>query len=687
MGGEVLVCSHPRSTPVRTALALAAVLTLGGVAAAPLVPSTDVTSPTADLRFVDVAFDDAVTQADRDALADAGATAVTVLDATTYRAALPAGATVAGATVTPSEGRDKLDPALPTTGVAPVVVRTSDDGLAAVRRAVEGVTGSVIGTSEVPEVAGLHDVVALLDAGTAATLAASPAVAYVGPAPFELSHEGERTNAVLARLTDGTGDDAKFGPPATYEPRYEEFLAELGLDGSGVVVAIADDGVDEEHPQLNVVGTKDYMEPHDEPVDGTGHGTHVAGIVGATGTTVPDAAATDADGFEPGVGVAPGVGLTNQNLIATSGILTVDHVALFEEVVADAIGFGANIWNASWTSGEGTGVGYLASGARLDALVRDGLPDEPGRQQFTMAFSAGNSGSGEQTLTAPKAAKNILVLAALQSPTEPALGGTGDPRQLASFSSRGPTADGRIGITVAAPGESVRSTKSLGGGGLCFEPVTDPVTPLYSYCSGTSMASPHAAGVAALVTQWWREGAGEGADPSPALVKALLVNSAVDVQFADIPNIHEGWGRIDLESLFRPTSGRLIRDQQDTLTDPGEVHELQVDATGDAPLKVTLDWLDPAGDPAADTAIVNDLDLELVAPDGTTYKGNVFEKGFSTTGGDADRLEVLENVYVEKPAAGTWTVRVRAHALPADGALEQGDATDQDYTLVVSGLE
>jgi hypothetical protein len=114
-------------------------------------------------------------------------------------------------------------------------------------------------------------------------------------------------------------------------------------------------------------------------------------------------------------------------------------------------------------------------------------------------------------------------------------------------------------------------------------------------------------------------------------------------------------------------------------------HHLRVEAAGDSPLKVTLDWLDPAGDPSAETAIVNDLDLELVAPDGTTYKGNVFDQGWSTTGGEADRLEVLENVYVEEPAAGTWTVRVRAHALPGDGAAEQGDATDQDYTLVVSG--
>lgn len=668
---------------MRTALALTAVLALGGLAAAPVVTAPSVVA--AGTVFAEVTFAHAVTQADRDALTAAGATAVTVTGPRTYRAALPVGATVAGATVLPVEAHAKLDGALDrTASTAAVVVRTTTAAAAAVTGLVAELGGRVLGSTAVPGSDGLVEVVAVLEGAAAAGLAASPSVAYVGPAPAAITPEGERTNAVLARLV-ASGSDDLFGPDPTFTPTYEEWLDEVGLDGSGVVVAIVDDGVDEEHPQLRVVATKDYMTPHDEPVDGTGHGTHVAGIVGGTGTTVPDVLATDADGFEPGVGVAPGVGLTNQNIIATSGILTVDHVALFEQAVSDAIDFDANIWNASWTSGEGTGVGYLASGARLDSLVRDGQADVAGLQPFTMVFSAGNSGSGEQTLTAPKAAKNIIVVAALQSPTDPALGGVGDPRQVASFSSRGPTKDGRIGITVAAPGENVRSTKSLGGGGLCFEPVTDPVAPLYSYCSGTSMASPHVAGAAALITEWWRAGQGTGDDPSPALIKALLVNSAVDVQFPDIPNADEGWGRVDLESLFRPGTGRSIRDQQDVLTDPGEVHEFTVEAAGDAPLKVTLDWLDPAGDPAADAAIVNDLDLELVAPDGTTYRGNVFDDGWSVTGGVADRLEVLENVYVEKPAAGTWTVRVLAHALPADGALLRGDGTDQDYTLVVSG--
>ncbi len=138
--------------------------------------------------------------------------------------------------------------------------------------------------------------------------------------------------------------------------------------------------------------------------------------------------------------------------------------------------------------------------------------------------------------------------------------------------------------------------------------------------------------------------------------------------------------------MFTPGTGRTIRDGLDTLTDPGQTMVRTIDVAGDAPLKVTLNWLDPAGDPAAATAIVNDLDLVLVAPDGTRYLGNRFEKGWSVTGGTADRLEVLENVYVQSPMAGVWSVEVTAHALPGDGALLAGDETDQDFTLVMTGL-
>ena len=197
------------------------------------------------------------------------------------------------------------------------------------------------------------------------------------------------------------------------------------------------------------------------------------------------------------------------------------------------------------------------------------------------------------------------------------------------------------------------------------------------------MAAPHVAGAVALLTEWWRDG-NDGGDPSPAMTKALLVNTAVDIGQRDIPNRHEGWGRVDLSNLFLAEAERTYVDQSVLLDDPGDLHERSVVVDGGAPLRVTLNWTDAPGLPGAEVALVNDLDLELVAPDGTTYRGNVFEAGRSTTGGGADRINTTENVFLDAPMAGTWTVRVRAHALPGDGDPFRGDATDQDFALVVS---
>ena len=83
------------------------------------------------------------------------------------------------------------------------------------------------------------------------------------------------------------------------------------------------------------------------------------------------------------------------------------------------------------------------------------------------------------------------------------------------------------------------------------------------------------------------------------------------------------------------------------------------------PFKVTLAWTDFPSTAAAATNLVNDLDLELESPLGNIYRGNVFSGGWSVTGGTADRLNNVENVFVQGPAAGTWTVRVTGFNVPS----------------------
>ena len=97
----------------------------------------------------------------------------------------------------------------------------------------------------------------------------------------------------------------------------------------------------------------------------------------------------------------------------------------------------------------------------------------------------------------------------------------------------------------------------------------------------------------------------------------------------------------------------------------GQQHEHHVDvASNTQRLKVTLVWTEPPGAVNATTAIVNDLDLEVVSPGGAQlFRGNVFAAGVSATGGAADTGNNVECVLVNAPAAGDWTIRVRATAV------------------------
>jgi subtilase family serine protease len=153
----------------------------------------------------------------------------------------------------------------------------------------------------------------------------------------------------------------------------------------------------------------------------------------------------------------------------------------------------------------------------------------------------------------------------------------------------------------------------------------------------------------------------------------VLVNSAVDLLDENndgvldnanpIPNIHEGWGRVD---LVNATDGSDVFFDEAASLSTGNTasHSVEVASPG-VPLKVTLAWTDYPATTSAATALVNDLDLTVTAPDGTIYRGNVFSGGWSSAGGAFDRLNNVENVYVFSAAAGTWTIDVSGYNVPS----------------------
>jgi serine protease AprX len=100
-----------------------------------------------------------------------------------------------------------------------------------------------------------------------------------------------------------------------------------------------------------------------------------------------------------------------------------------------------------------------------------------------------------------------------------------------------------------------------------------------------------------------------------------------------------------------------------------------------------LAYTDPLGTTAAAKALVNDLDLIVIAPDGERYYGNhgLLNGNVSHAGGTPDRLNNVENVFLDKPAAGIWQVIVAGHRIASDQH-RRTTAWDQDYALVVSGV-
>ena len=508
------------------------------------------------------------------------------------------------------------------------------------------------------------EAIARVDASTLPALAQVGKVLWMGYSHPTPVLEDEMSDQILAGNHPG-------GTPVT---GYNAYLSGLGYDGSGVRWAVVDTGVDYDHPDLGpsiVEGTSfpGACAPAGQPgsdCSGGGHGTHVAGIIGGTAA----AGLTDGAGFLYGLGVAPGYDIVAMNSLSGPSW---PPAGGWQEHSRVALSHGAIGSNNSWTTGEGTAHGYQASERTHDLIVLDGDFSTAEPEPIILVYSAGNSGSGASTLTSPKESKNMISVASSRNAR------VGSIDTISGFSSRGPAVDGRILPTIAAPGEQIASSRN-DLGGSCSTAISG-TSNLYAFCSGTSMASPHVSGVLTVAAEWWRD-MNAGADFSPAMAKALLVNSAIDIGTPDRPNNIEGWGRVSLERLIVPTQPRLYVDQTEVLADPGDFYEITVaPADSGTPVEISLAWSDAPGAIGANPALVNNLDL-VVNDDGTPYLGNVFSAGWSMTGGTADTISNVENVFIQSPSGNAITVRVEATNIAGDGVPNNGDATDQTFALV-----
>ncbi|MBV9959824.1 MAG: FG-GAP repeat protein, partial [Acidobacteria bacterium] len=450
-------------------------------------------------------------------------------------------------------------------------------------------------------------------------------------------------------------------------------LTQFGVDGTGVTVSVVDDGV-------GIPGDGGFYITSSNAVHGplysatataSGHGHLNATIIAGDAPF----SVLDPTGYNYGKGVAPKAHIINIPFLRSGYTGTEASTVNDTLVTAGPNGVKGFISNNSWGNGTNSNS-YDSYAGMYDGFVQDASTAAT-IDPILLVFSAGNSGSSG--LTRPKVAKNLIAVANAENIRTEILPSANNIDDLDSSSSRGLAADGRIKPDISAPGTAIT------GGRSGTDSLFGNIDTFHRWSVGTSHAAPQIAGAAALFTQFWKSGHG-GANPSPALAKAALLNSTVEMNgvgsSAAVPNGAEGWGRINMKFMLNTGVPIKYVNQSVEFSNPGESTVFTgkiADAT--KRVRVTLVWTDPPG--VGNPALVNNLDL-TVNIGGTVYKGNVFSGGNSTTGGSADTLNNVENVYLPAGiAAGTpVTITVSATALNGNGILGNADATDQHFALV-----
>ncbi|MEF8874740.1 MAG: S8 family serine peptidase, partial [Candidatus Thermoplasmatota archaeon] len=530
-------------------------------------------------------------------------------------------------------------------------------------------------------------------------------IQYIGEERISLETEAEQIKRLanfhnVKSITEGVEDLSIHNANATWVAQTNEQdnrkVTEEGVTGDGQLITVMDselyggNSTNEDHecwedPEGDPVGDdhrkiQDHYVPADAGGDlnaGIYHGTHVTGSV--LGNAQPYGDYNKYDGN------AMGARVIFQDVSSDQCGSVEPPSDMYNDGYGRPYNKSARVHTNSW----GGGSGYGDSAITSDQFIWD-------HKDFNILYAMGNDGDGAGTLSAQPEAKNIFSVGAVTNAP--------DQANVASFSSRGYADDGRIKPTVLHVGEGLTSTAQGYDS--------------YDSMSGTSMATPSLAGQVGQVRHyyeggWYPDGVpsdSNGFNPSSALVKGSIVNGAVEISGSGaytndnrFPNNDQGFGRSKLNrSLYFDGDDRKLI-AYDSLNEGVELGtgdswnmQFEVDDPNQE-LEVTVVWSDypgSSGSDETDPAIVNDLDLEVTAPDGTRYVGNAFtgnNPGYSEPdptsnpwdggrGNEFDGLNVVEDVLLlpnqNGVETGSYEVVVTGHDVPE---------STQPFAVVVSG--